>query len=104
MSRKHLRDFPNHKPLWLKIVATVVVLVLLYVGSFGPVCWMYRTSKSAMTYELIADLYRPLIRAANLAPNPIRDAVGRFSGAGIFGYPTMLDCLTALLDRKLMWL
>jgi hypothetical protein len=94
----------DEKRHWLLWTAAALMLPVLYVASFGPVCWMIQDSKSGITFDVTADIYRPLIRVANLAPDPIRDVVAEFSGMGRFRYPTMLDLLTALLDGELRWL
>jgi hypothetical protein len=92
------------KRRWHLWTAAALALPVLYIASFGPVCWLIQDSKSGMAFDVTADVYRPLIRVANLAPAPIRDAAAGFSGKGRYGIPTMLDCLTAILDGKLRWL
>jgi hypothetical protein len=47
------------KPLWPKIVATVVVaLPVLYVASFGPACWF--SSRSRRATREVSFIYRPM--------------------------------------------
>ena len=97
-------DERHKKPGWAFWGAVAIALPVLYVASFGPACWLVRDSRSRIVFGMNADFYTPLIRAANLAPSPLRDAVGVYSGNGKYGYSTMLDFYTALLDRKFMWL
>lgn len=92
------------RQLWTRWVTAALILLALYGASFGPACWLIHDSKSAIMFDMTADLYRPLIRMANAAPVPVRNSIAAFSGKGRHGFPTMLDCLTALLDHKLMWL
>jgi hypothetical protein len=48
------------KPLWPKIVATVVALLpMLYVVSFGPACWL--ASRGFINRFRVADAYEPLV-------------------------------------------
>jgi uncharacterized protein involved in cysteine biosynthesis len=50
------------EPLWPTIVMTVLLLVALYVASFGPACWAVRHAPSWV--DALNVIYRPLLRVA----------------------------------------
>jgi hypothetical protein len=54
-----MTDTP-HKPLWPKIVATVVLLPVLYVASFGPACWS--VSRARFGVGMVDFIYQPMLR------------------------------------------
>jgi hypothetical protein len=59
-----MRDEP--KPLWPWIVALLIGLPALYVGSFGPAWWV--GTGGGLPAEWTLRLYRPLIRNAHRFP------------------------------------
>ncbi len=85
--------------VWPLVAALLTGLPVLYVGLFGPGCWLivaklsdYGISPSPLMapFEII---YRPLIYAVNQwMPDPIRDAICRYSGRTPFGH-TNFDLL-----------
>ena len=86
--------------------ATVVIAagLVLYPLSFGPACWLAFDGHLSQT--VVAEAYRPVIRAANMAPAPIRDLVTAYSGARPFAFslsepPGMLGLLTEILDGEI---
>ena len=85
--------------------ATVVVVALVvYVASFGPACWLAFDGRLSKT--VVAEAYRPVIRAANVAPAPILGLVTAYSGARPFAFslsepPGMLGLLTEILDGEI---
>jgi hypothetical protein len=58
------------KPVWLWIAALLIGLLALYVGSFGPACWL--ADKNKLSVQVTAHTYRPLIAAMFFGPHPIR--------------------------------
>jgi hypothetical protein len=63
----------KRKPLWPKIVATVVALAVLYVASFGPACWMTASVAVKRPLPTWMVIYYPLGRHAARGPKPTRD-------------------------------
>jgi len=53
----------KRKPLWPWIAALLIGLLLLYVASFGPACWVnQRTGRGG---RLLVTTYRPLLWIAD---------------------------------------
>src|SRR6185369_5046580 len=79
----------SRKSLWPKVVATaVVVLPVLYVASFGPVCWLVGHGK--MNSAIPGRIYRPLY--------------SRYSVGAIFWYGNLWDQSGArLLAEEWKW-
>ena len=74
----------DRRPLWPWIVALLIGLPVLYVASFGPVCWLSsRTgnqhSGTVATVELV---FQPLLRLAVEGPEPICDWVTNYAQVG----------------------
>ncbi|HEY3965895.1 MAG TPA: hypothetical protein VGM05_15150 [Planctomycetaceae bacterium] len=96
----------NRHERWAKwALALVIVLPMLYVGSFGPACWLACDRHISQTF--VAQAYRPIIRLANASPDPIRNAITTCSGDRPFAFslldqPGMLGLLTDILDGKLV--
>lgn len=56
-----MTDAPR-KPLGPKIVATVLlVLPILYVGSFGPACWLSYHSGGIPYWSITMKIFRPVM-------------------------------------------
>ena len=71
----------NRKKPGVAFWATVVVVVvLLYVTSFGPARWILpHTDLPEWTCETICALYRPVIWIEKHGPAPIRNAVSWYA-------------------------
>jgi hypothetical protein len=91
--------------------ATVgLVVVLLYVASFGPACWAFRRNMTPGTLIFVAKCYRPLVIARRDAPTPIATSLTwwasllappisvTWDGSAISGYQQKLFSVTEYLD------
>jgi hypothetical protein len=65
----------NRRERWAKwtLVGVVVGLPMLYVASFGPVCWL--VGRQWLSPECLASLYRPVVAPAKLGPDSISNVI-----------------------------
>ena len=52
----------ERKPLWPWIVALLIGLPVLYVGSFGPVCWL--NERGVLKAAAVSAIYSPVLATA----------------------------------------
>jgi hypothetical protein len=75
------RMTPEHKKpgvaFWATVVACIVVLYLL---TFGPACWM--TSWGILSHSVTAHTFYPVVWTSAYAPRPIQMAIGWYAELG----------------------
>lgn len=69
------------RPVWIWIVATVVAVLVLYVASFGPACWIMTQREAGR--HLVAAVYRPVFLAVGHGPIPVSRALYWYANVGI---------------------
>lgn len=77
----------NRKPpIWPWVVVVLVGVPLLYVGSFGPACWL--VGRNVLSARFTSAVYRPLVRLACIDRGNTGKALrwyARFGEHGEFG-------------------
>lgn len=67
-------DIPR-KPLWPKVLATVVVMVVIYPLSYGPIGWLCERPNCPQWFqEAAVYFYYPLLWLTSLMPQSIQNA------------------------------
>lgn len=68
----------QRRPFWPILTAVLIGLPVLYVASFGPVCWMCRFAHNhgwyesgGVAYQFLTWLYAPLLWLQLNGPAPI---------------------------------
>jgi len=88
--------------LWPWIAALLVGLPVLYVASFGPVCWAF--SAQLVSYDAITCIYRPLVQLAVRGPEgvqkPIRSYLRFWNGEEAIVFAYILEALTIEDEAK----
>jgi len=63
--------------------AVIIGLLVLYVASFGPACWVATNLDSDSGRRLVAKIYHPIFLAVWKGPVPVSQALYWYANAGI---------------------
>jgi hypothetical protein len=101
----------NRRERWAKwTLAVVIGLSVLYVASFGPACWAFRSNMTPGSLMFVEKCYRPLVIASRDSPPPIAIPLRwwaslyappvsmTWDGSAMGGYQRKLFSVTDLLD------
>jgi hypothetical protein len=70
----------RQKPTWPWIVAVLIALPVLYIASFGPVCWVAASYR--MNGDSLSSVYAPVFWTLNHGPSWLRNAADRYVHVG----------------------
>jgi uncharacterized membrane protein (UPF0127 family) len=80
----------NRRERWAKwMLATMLLLPVLYVTSFGPACWI--SSRLQPSGKIISTVYSPVIRVWVEGPLTIQELIARFVQVGMRGVSVTID-------------
>jgi hypothetical protein len=68
----------NRCRLWPVVTSALVGLPVLYVASFGPVCWLINRQNTTARY--VAKVYWPLGRIATYSDHPVNRPLRWYAG------------------------
>jgi hypothetical protein len=80
----------NRRERWAKwTLAAVVSLPMLYIGSFGPACWISRRLQPSG--EFVSKVYSPVIQVWIEGPLTIQEVISQFVNLGMAGGHAIID-------------
>jgi len=80
----------NRRERWAKwMLATMLLLPVLYVTSFGPACWI--SSRLQPSGTIVSTVYSPVIRVWVEGPLTIQELMSRYVQVGMPGHRVTID-------------